>query len=98
MKKVFFLKEEETDENHLIKLEISIADYERRGDGMNAYVAYRVATKTHGTPGFFKSEYDVWRRFSDFLGLHEKLAAKYLHSGRIVPPAPEKSVVGTKYI
>lgn len=34
------------------------------------------------------------RRFSDFLGLHERLAEKHLAYGRIVPPAPEKSVVG----
>lgn len=33
-------------------------------------------------------------RFSDFLGLHSKLASKYLHVGYIVPPAPEKSIVG----
>lgn len=34
------------------------------------------------------------RRFSDFLGLHSKLASKYMHVGYIVPPAPEKSIVG----
>uniref|UniRef100_A0A672YF83 Sorting nexin-2 n=1 Tax=Sphaeramia orbicularis TaxID=375764 RepID=A0A672YF83_9TELE len=39
-------------------------------------------------------EFSVRRRFSDFLGLHSKLASKYLHIGYIVPPAPEKSIVG----
>uniref|UniRef100_A0A3Q0RGZ4 Sorting nexin-2 n=1 Tax=Amphilophus citrinellus TaxID=61819 RepID=A0A3Q0RGZ4_AMPCI len=39
-------------------------------------------------------EFSVKRRFSDFLGLHSKLASKYLHIGYIVPPAPEKSIVG----
>lgn len=39
----------------------------------------------------------VLRRFSDFLGLHEKLALKYIHLGRIVPPAPEKSVIGNYF-
>lgn len=34
------------------------------------------------------------RRFSDFLGLHAKLADKHLPRGVIVPPAPEKSVIG----
>ena len=43
---------------------------------------------------FSKSEFSVKRRFSDFLGLHSKLASKYLHVGYIVPPAPEKSIVG----
>ena len=32
----------------------------------------------------------------NFLGLHERLVSKYLHLGRIVPPAPEKSVLGKK--
>jgi len=37
----------------------------------------------------------VYRRFSDFLGLHEKLVEKHQARGMIVPPAPEKSIVGT---
>jgi len=37
---------------------------------------------------------EVYRRFSDFLGLHEKLVVKHLHQGRIIPSAPEKSVIG----
>uniref|UniRef100_A0A8B9RFI2 Sorting nexin-2 n=1 Tax=Astyanax mexicanus TaxID=7994 RepID=A0A8B9RFI2_ASTMX len=43
---------------------------------------------------FNRNEFTVKRRFSDFLGLHSKLASKYLHIGYIVPPAPEKSIVG----
>uniref|UniRef100_A0A8B9PRQ9 Sorting nexin 2 n=1 Tax=Apteryx owenii TaxID=8824 RepID=A0A8B9PRQ9_APTOW len=43
---------------------------------------------------FHKNEFSVKRRFSDFLGLHSKLATKYMHVGYIVPPAPEKSIVG----
>lgn len=31
-------------------------------------------------------------------GLHEKLVEKYLRAGRIIPPAPEKSVVGATKI
>uniref|UniRef100_A0A8C4H6Y7 Sorting nexin-2 n=1 Tax=Dicentrarchus labrax TaxID=13489 RepID=A0A8C4H6Y7_DICLA len=63
------------------------------GDGMNAYMAYKVTTKT--SMSLFKTdEFSVKRRFSDFLGLHSKLASKYLHIGYIVPPAPEKSIVG----
>ena len=34
-------------------------------------------------------------RYSDFLGLHEKLVARYQGRGRIIPPAPEKSLLGT---
>uniref|UniRef100_A0A8C2X7M4 Sorting nexin-2 n=1 Tax=Cyclopterus lumpus TaxID=8103 RepID=A0A8C2X7M4_CYCLU len=43
---------------------------------------------------FRSQDFSVKRRFSDFLGLHSKLASKYLHIGYIVPPAPEKSIVG----
>ena len=39
------------------------------------------------------SESTVTRRFSDFLGLHDKLSDKYLQNGRVIPPAPDKSVV-----
>ena len=43
---------------------------------------------------FKGKDFSVKRRFSDFLGLHSKLASRYLHVGYIVPPAPEKSIVG----
>ena len=36
----------------------------------------------------------VPRRFSDFLGLHSKLAERHVPKGIVVPPAPEKSVIG----
>ena len=36
----------------------------------------------------------MWRRFSDFLGLYEKLAGRHLAQGRLVPPPPEKSLLG----
>lgn len=57
-------------------------------------MAYRVTTKTNMN-AFKRKEFSVTRRFSDFLGLHEKLTEKYLKLGRIIPPAPEKSVIGT---
>lgn len=38
---------------------------------------------------------EVFRRFSDFLGLRDKLAEKHLHFGVIIPPPPEKSLIGT---
>ena len=48
-------------------------------------------------PIFRKRSFSVMRRFSDFLGLHDKLVEKYLRMGRIIPPAPEKSVIGKWY-
>ncbi|XP_057710830.1 sorting nexin-2 isoform X2 [Corythoichthys intestinalis] len=75
---------------------ISVSDPEKVGDGINAYVAYKVTTKASPpSPLFRLPEFSVRRRFSDFLGLHGKLASKYAHAGYIVPPAPEKSIVGT---
>ncbi|EDO32102.1 predicted protein, partial [Nematostella vectensis] len=83
-------EEEETD---TFDMEIKVTDPEKVGDGMNAFMSYRVITKT-SMPEFNSPETTVKRRFSDFLGLHERINAKYLHLGRIVPPAPEKSVIG----
>ncbi len=75
------------------ELDISVAHPEKIGDGMGAYLTYSVTTKT-SIPSFRSPETTVRRRFSDFLGLHHKLTEKHLQKGRIVPPAPEKSVVG----
>uniref|UniRef100_A0A669D2Y0 Sorting nexin-2 n=1 Tax=Oreochromis niloticus TaxID=8128 RepID=A0A669D2Y0_ORENI len=63
------------------------------GDGMNAYVAYKVSTRT-SLPMFRSKVFSVRRRFSDFLGLYEKLSVKQSLHGCIIPPPPEKSVVG----
>ncbi|KAF9824466.1 hypothetical protein SFRURICE_001350 [Spodoptera frugiperda] len=56
---------------------ITITEPQKIGEGMSSYVAYRVLTKTN-MPIFSKHEFAVLRRFSDFLGLHEKLTEKYL--------------------
>lgn len=61
---------------------------------MGSYVAYKVETKTN-IQLFKQRNFCVNRRFSDFLGLHDKLIDKFLRSGRIVPPAPEKNVLGS---
>lgn len=74
-------------------LEIKVGEGTKVGDGMSAYIVYKVDTKTN-LPSFRKNTFSVHRRFSDFLGLHDKLNDKYLRTGRIIPPAPEKSVIG----
>ncbi|KAM6965319.1 sorting nexin-2 [Aplochiton taeniatus] len=86
-------EEEEEEGGDIFDMHISVSDPEKVGDGMNAYMAYKVTTKSSMSI-FNKNEFSVRRRFSDFLGLHSKLASKYLHIGYIVPPAPEKSIVG----
>lgn len=60
---------------------------------MGAYIAYTIVTKT-SMPTFKNSDSSVKRRFSDFLGLGHRLSEKHMLKGHIVPPAPEKSVVG----
>ena len=60
---------------------------------MSSYMAYKLVTRTNSNY-FKKKEMVVSRRFSDFLGLHDKLSEKYRQNGRIIPPAPDKSVVG----
>jgi hypothetical protein len=43
---------------------------------------------------FRSRQFAVKRRFSDFLGLYEKLSEKHSQNGFIVPPPPEKSLIG----
>lgn len=74
-------------------LQITVTSPQKMGDGMGSYVAYKVETKTN-IQLYRKRSFSVNRRFSDFLGLHDKLTEKYLRNGRIIPPAPEKNVIG----
>ena len=61
---------------------------------MSSYMAYRLTTKTN-LKHFKRNNFTVIRRFSDFLGMHEKLTEKHAPLGRIIPPAPEKNLVGS---
>lgn len=87
------LEEDDTEHGDQF-VEIMITEPQKVGEGIGAYMAYRIATNTNMAI-FRKREFAVMRRFSDFLGLHDKLAEKYLKLGRIIPPAPEKSVMGS---
>ncbi|CAJ0930327.1 unnamed protein product, partial [Mesorhabditis belari] len=80
----------EEHKNYVLK--ISIETFEKRGDGINAYLVYKVVTESRNNPGISDRIHEVWRRFSDFLGLHEKLVEKFLHKGVVVPYPPEKSI------
>uniref|UniRef100_I3K8B8 Sorting nexin-2 n=1 Tax=Oreochromis niloticus TaxID=8128 RepID=I3K8B8_ORENI len=73
---------EEEEGGDSFDIHISVSDPEKVGEYMTSMSLFK------------RSEFAVKRRFSDFLGLHSKLASKYLHIGYIVPPAPEKSIVG----
>uniref|UniRef100_A0A8C5EUG9 Sorting nexin-2 n=1 Tax=Gouania willdenowi TaxID=441366 RepID=A0A8C5EUG9_GOUWI len=82
------IEEEEVDDS--FDINISVSDPEKVGE----YVVHPVQEQKTSMSLFKQREFSVKRRFSDFLGLHSKLASKYLHVGYIVPPAPEKSIVG----
>jgi sorting nexin-1/2 len=71
---------------------INLLSYEKRGEGINAYLVYKIASHVSNVPGYTRPSYEILRRFSDFLGLREKLVEKYQHTGIIVPAAPEKSI------
>ncbi|KAL0967899.1 hypothetical protein UPYG_G00259400 [Umbra pygmaea] len=86
-------EEEEEESGDRFELNISITNPEKVGDGMNAYMAYKVSTQTT-LPMFRCKTFTVRRRFSDFLGLYEKLLDKHAQNGYIVPPPPEKSIMG----
>ncbi|XP_047451703.1 sorting nexin-1a [Mugil cephalus] len=88
------LEEEEEDEQEdKLDITITVKDPEKIGDGMNAYMAYKVSTQTT-LPVFRNKTFTVRRRFSDFLGLYEKLSEKHGPNGFIVPPPPEKNLLG----
>lgn len=74
-------------------IHITVISPHKVGDGMSSYMAYNIKTNTNLTY-FKKKDAQVTRRFSDFLGLRDKLSEKYLQNGRIIPPAPDKSFLG----
>lgn len=84
---------EEVDEDRDKFLEIKLSDPTKVGDGMGSYMVYKLTTKTN-YPVFKSQEFSANRRFSDFLNLYEKLKEKHLQTGRVLPPAPEKDMIG----
>ncbi|CAD7079738.1 unnamed protein product [Hermetia illucens] len=75
-------------------MEINVSDPQKIGEGIGSYVAYKVTTNTNNSK-YSKRQFTTTRRFSDFLGLHDILVSKYLRCGRIIPPAPQKNIIGS---
>ena len=75
-------------------MNVTVVDPQKRGDGMGSYVVYKVVTSTT-LPFFGGRNFEVFRRYSDFLGLYTKLREKYAPYGRIIPPPPEKDMIAT---
>jgi len=73
------------------KLEIIISSPEKVGEGlMSAHVEYKLHVKTT-LNNFKNSEFEVLRRYKDFVWLREQLAEK--HKGYLIPPLPEKALL-----
>eukprot|EP01023_Acetabularia_acetabulum_P056888 TRINITY_DN6604_c0_g2_i9.p1 TRINITY_DN6604_c0_g2~~TRINITY_DN6604_c0_g2_i9.p1 ORF type:complete len:107 (-),score=16.48 TRINITY_DN6604_c0_g2_i9:44-364(-) len=72
------------------KTHVEVTDPVKQGDGVNAYVSYKIKTKS--SLSHFKSgDCEVIRRFSDFDFMDQQIKQQY--KGVIVPPLPEKDVI-----
>ncbi|XP_078074930.1 sorting nexin-7 isoform X2 [Mustelus asterias] len=69
---------------------VAVDDPENHVTAIETYVTYRITTKTTRSE-FDSCEYEVRRRYQDFLWLKDKL--EEAHSTLIVPPLPEKFVM-----
>ncbi|CAI5719076.1 unnamed protein product [Hyaloperonospora brassicae] len=72
-------------------IQVTVKEPIKQGEGMNAYISYKISTST-SRPQFAKSSFTVVRRYSDFIWIHGQLSA--LFPGIVVPPLPEKLLVG----
>ncbi|CAO2839308.1 unnamed protein product [Amaranthus hypochondriacus] len=71
-------------------LSVSVSDPVKLGNGVQAYISYRVLTKTN-LPDYQGPEKIVIRRYNDFVWLRDRLFERY--KGIFIPPLPEKSAV-----
>ncbi|BFZ16283.1 hypothetical protein BsWGS_19322 [Bradybaena similaris] len=66
---------------------ILVDDPEKHTSTLEAYITFRITTKT-SRPEFEGSEFSVRRRYNDFLWIRQRLEEK--HPTHLVPPLPEK--------
>ncbi|PVD23207.1 hypothetical protein C0Q70_16470 [Pomacea canaliculata] len=81
----FRLDEDEDAETR--DLFIVVDDPEKHTSTLEAYITFRVTTKTTRAE-FDNSDYSVRRRYNDFLWLRQRL--EETHATHLVPPLPEK--------
>ncbi|KAK3685812.1 Vps5 C terminal like-domain-containing protein [Podospora appendiculata] len=70
---------------------ISVGDPHKVGDLTSSHIVYSVRTKTT-SKAYKQAEFEVKRRYRDFLWLYNTLHAN--NPGVVVPPPPEKQAVG----
>ncbi|XP_075792710.1 sorting nexin-7 isoform X3 [Pelodiscus sinensis] len=78
------------DEPELRDLFITVDDPESHITAIETFITYRVVTKT-SRGEFDSSEYEVRRRYQDFLWLKSRLEES--HPTLIIPPLPEKFIM-----
>lgn len=71
--------------------EVTVTEPARQGEGMQAFIQYRVNTKTT-LPQYRYGAFTVTRRYRDFDWLFQQFCEKW--PGIIVPPLPEKAIAG----
>ncbi|MCJ1353462.1 MAG: Vacuolar protein sorting-associated protein 5 [Icmadophila ericetorum] len=71
--------------------DIAVGDPHKVGDLTSSHIVYQVRTKTT-SKAYKQPEFAVTRRYRDFLWLYNSLHAN--NPGVVVPPPPEKQVVG----
>ncbi|KAJ1171716.1 hypothetical protein NDU88_003574 [Pleurodeles waltl] len=78
------------DEPDISDILITVDDPESHINAIETFITYRVVTKTTRSE-FDSSEYEVRRRYQDFLWLKSKL--EETHPTLIIPPLPEKFIM-----
>jgi len=73
------------------KMQISVTDPVKQGDGFGSYISYKINTKTT-LPQYTWKEFSQIHRYSDFVWLHERLKVRFPNV--IIPPLPDKAVTG----
>uniref|UniRef100_A0A669P299 Sorting nexin-1 n=1 Tax=Phasianus colchicus TaxID=9054 RepID=A0A669P299_PHACC len=85
---------EEEEQEDKFELTVGVSDPEKVGELCMAGRGESHLFLQTSMPMFRSKQFSVKRRFSDFLGLYEKLLEKHAQNGFIVPPPPEKSLIG----
>ena len=70
---------------------LNLSDPTKQGENVSSFILYKIATRTTRSD-FPNNSYLVLRRFSDFTWLHEQLSLQV--PGAIIPPLPQKVIVG----
>ena len=74
-------------------LAIAVTEPIKHNEGVQAYIGYSITTNADDTREEFQApRTTVLRRYSDFHFLHAKLGHAF--PGAILPPIPEKALVG----